>query len=110
MTRKPFLMLCASVFLLAGIASAKTYHVTMIEAAKAGTADLKPGEYEIKLEGSQAVFIEETNSKSFTVPVKVEHESKKFGETSVETADKDGAKNLAAINLGGSDTRLVFGQ
>ena len=72
--------------------------------------ELKPGEYKLKVEGSQAVFTDAQSAKSFSVPVKIENTGKKFANTAVESTNQDGMDNIQAIDLGGSNTRLAVGQ
>jgi hypothetical protein len=76
----------------------------------AGSTELKPGEYRLKVEGSQAIFTDTQSSKSFTVPVKVQNNQTKFGQTVVESSSQNGMDNIHAINLAGSTTKLEFGQ
>jgi hypothetical protein len=73
----------------------------------AGATQLKPGEYRVKVEGSQAVFTDAQNTKlSVSVPVTVENSDRKFNSTAVETSNHGGMDNIQAIDLGGSNTRL----
>ena len=109
MSGKSLLLVCALALSLVGIASAASYHVTLSAPAKVGTAQLKPGEYDIKINGSQAIFTSEDYVKT-TVAVVVERSDKKFDSTSVEATQKDGMDNIVSITLGGSNTRLKFGQ
>lgn len=92
----------------AALASAKTYDITLQVPAKAGAVELQPGQYKVKIEGSQAVFTDAHN-KSFTVPATVENADKKFGYTLVETANQDGTNTIQAIDLGDSNTRVKLG-
>lgn len=94
----------------AALASAKTYEITIPSAAKAGSVELQPGDYKLKVEGSQAVFTD-SHDKSFTVPAQVENVDKKFGYTTVETANQGGtATTIQAIDLGDSKTQVKLGQ
>ena len=70
---------------------------------------MKSGEYDVKVQGSQAVFTSDLNGKSFTVPVKIEQSDKKFESTSV-IITKNGVDSIQEIDLGGSATKLEFGQ
>jgi hypothetical protein len=111
MTAKSLLIVGALTFSSLGIASAKSYDITLVAPAMAGANELKPGEYKLKVEGSQAVFTDAQNAKqSFSVPVKVENGGQKFGDTAVETSNQNGMDNIRAIDLGGSSTRLTLGQ
>lgn len=110
MTSKSFLIASALTLASLGIASAKTYDITLASPAKAGDTELKAGEYRLKVEGSQAVFTNVDNQKSVSVPVKIEHAGQKFGQTAVETQNKDGVDSIQNIMLGGSDTKVELGQ
>lgn len=91
------------------LASAKTYQVDIQEAAKAGNVELQPGQYKLKVEGSQAIFTDSHN-KSFTVPAKVENVDRKFPYTSIESANQGGTDTIQAIDLGDSRTQVKLGQ
>jgi hypothetical protein len=106
---KTLLFTCALALSILGVASAKSYSVVISESAKVGTATLKPGEYEVSVKGDQAVF-RGTGQKDITVPVKVEQGSSKFNATSIDSSQKDGTTSINEIDLGGSTTRLEFGQ
>jgi hypothetical protein len=93
-----------------GIASAKSYDIILRTPAMAGTTELKPGEYKLKVEGTQAVFTDVQSSKSWTAPVKVENGDRKFGETAVESTSQGDMAHIHTIDLAGSNTKLEFGQ
>ena len=86
--------LLIGVFTLASVAFAagKTYDVTISKASKAGSAELAPGEYQLKVEGATAVFTNRRRQ-SFTTPVKVESGAKKFQATAVDSSE-EGSKDL----------------
>ncbi len=109
MNGKSLLTTCALALLTLGIANAKSY-ITLTSTTMAGASQLKPGEYEVKLQGDQVIFTDEGTGKSITVPVTVEHNEKKFDQTTVETTDKDGKPSVAVISLGGSTTRVRLTQ
>src|ERR1700690_3723127 len=102
MTGKSLLIVGALTLSSLGIASAKSYDIVLDSAAMAGTTELKPGEYKLQIEGSQAVFTDVRNGKSFSVPVKIENGAKKFGYTSLESANQNGMDTIHAIDLAGS--------
>ena len=56
MTGKSLLTLGALTLATVGLAAAKSYDIDLPTNAKAGAVELKPGEYKLKLEGSQAVL------------------------------------------------------
>jgi hypothetical protein len=93
-----------------GFASAKSYDVTLSAPAMAGNIELKPGVYKLKVEGSQAVFTDVQSAKTFTAQVKIETSAQKFGETALETTSGGEMDHIQAIDLGGSNTKLEFGQ
>ena len=92
-----------------GIASAKSYGFTLTAPTKVGTVTLKPAEYEVSVKGDQAIFTSDSG-KSVSVPVKIGQSDKKFGSTTAVSTSKDGGDNLQEIDLGGSTTKLQFGQ
>ena len=110
MTVKSLLIVSALALSAAGIASAKSYSVNFNSPAKVGATDIKPGEYQVKVEGAEAVFTDAQNGKSFRVPVKIEQSNRKFDDTSVDTTSANGVDTIHEIDLGGSTTRLEFGQ
>jgi hypothetical protein len=109
MNRRMLLFTCALALSAVGIVSAKSYSLTLTTPTRIGTVTLKPSEYEITIKGDQAIFTTESG-KSYKVPVKVGTSDKKFDITSTVSATKDGADSIEEIDLGGSSTRLQFGQ
>jgi hypothetical protein len=110
MNGKSLLVVGALTLASLGIASAKSYDLVLSAPAMAGTTELKPGEYKLKVDGSHAVITDQQNAKSVTVPVKVENSDKKFDYTTVESSKQGGMDTIQAIDLGGSNTRLTLGQ
>lgn len=88
--------------------SAKTYEIILTAPTKAGSVQLKPGQYKLKVEGNNATFIDQNSSKSFTTPVKVETGDKKFDDTKVQSTKDGNTDKLEEIDLGGSKTKLGF--
>jgi hypothetical protein len=76
----------------------------------AGNTELKPGEYTLKVEGTQAVFTDVQSSKSWTAPVKIENSDRKFNGTIVKSINQGGMEHIVDIELAGSNTKLEFGQ
>jgi len=110
MTAKSLLFVGALGLASLGIASAKSYDIFLNAPTMAGTTELKPGVYKLKVEGTQAVFSEAEGSKTWAVPVKVENAAQKFDETAVESSHQGDMAHIQAIDLGGSNTKLEFGQ
>ena len=90
------------------VVSAKTYEIILSGPSKAGSIQLKPGQYKLKIEGSNAVFTDESNSKSYTTPVKVQTGEKKFDGTKVQSTKDGNVDKIEEIDLGGSKTKLGF--
>src|SRR5579872_5606073 len=84
------------------VAGAKTYHFTLDSSAKAGAVMLTPGDYKVKVEGSNAVFTNIRTAKTFTTSVKIETADKKHDNTAVEMGVKNGTQQIQTIKLGGS--------
>ena len=93
-----------------GIASAKSYDITLSTRAMAGSTELKPGDYKLKVEGTQAIFTDVQSSKTWTTAVKVENSAQKFDHTIVESTNQGDMDHIHAIDLGGSNMKLEFGQ
>ncbi len=107
---KKSLILIGALALTSLIASAKTYDIALSSPALAGTVQLAPGEYHMKVVGNNATFTSVDSDKSYTVPVKIEQAPKKFDQTAVDTTNANGADHIQSIELGGSTTKLEFGE
>ena len=94
----------------AGLIQARSHSVILSEPAMAGSVQLPAGNYEVKLEGSNAVMRNVDKDKTFTAPVKVESEPTKYGQTALLTGQAGGESHIQAIEIGGSHTKLVFDQ
>ena len=92
------------------IASAKSYDITLGAPTMAGNTELKAGEYKLKVDGNQAVFTNPENAKSFTAPVRIENSDRKFDQTAIQSSTQNGTDSIREIDLGGSTTKLEFGQ
>jgi hypothetical protein len=105
---KKFVLVAALALSSLTIVSAKTYDIVLSNPTKVGSVQLKPGQYKLKVDGSNAIFTDLNSSKSFTTPVKVDTGDKKFDDTRVQsTKDADGDR-INEIDLGGSKTKLGF--
>ena len=92
---------------LAGLASAKTYTMNLLEPAMFGSTELKPGDYKIDVVDQKATV---RNGKVLgECPVKVETVDRKYDTTSVRFVNGDGGKlRIQEIHIGGTKTKLVF--
>ena len=93
--------------LAVSLASAKSYSFTVADPAQAGATQLKPGEYHIKLDGSDVVLTD-NEGRRIDVSAKLEQADQKFNATSVFMSREEGTPRITAIELGGSKLRIVF--
>ncbi len=110
MKNKSWLLVGALAFASLSIASAKTYHITLDESAQAGTVQLAAGEYKVKVDGPNAIFTNIDTGKSTSAPVKVASTGPKHDVTAVDTSKESGTNKLQAIEVGGSNETLQFGE
>ena len=110
MNTKSFIIAGALTLASLGIASAKSYDITLTAPAKVGDMELKPGQYKLKIDGSQAIFTDAENSKALTTPVKIENAQKKFAATTIESSHQGDMDVVQSIDLGGSNMKLEFGK
>ena len=89
-------------------AGTKSYEVIFASTAKIGALKLAPGQYTVKVDGSNAIFTNEVNSKSVSTPVKIETGKKKFQYTAVDSTKDGDTEKVNSIELGGSTTTLEF--
>ena len=96
---------------LAGIASAKSYDITLLAPAKAGAVQMAAGNYAVKVVGNGvAVFTNLDSGKKFLTLVKAQDTGKKFEQTAVDMKTEGGAEHVTAIELEGSSTMLELGE
>jgi hypothetical protein len=105
---KKFLVVAGLALASLTVVNAKTYDIVLSSKTKAGSVELKPGQYKLKIEGNNAIFTDTSKGKSFTTPVKVETGDKKFDDTRVQSVKDGDADKINEIDLGGSKTKLGF--
>lgn len=105
---KKFLVVAGLALSSLTVLSAKTYDIVLSSKTKAGALELKPGQYKLKIDGSNAVFTDTSKGKSYTTPVKVETTDKKFPDTRVQSVKDGDAEKITEIDLGGAKTKLGF--
>ena len=93
-----------------GLVQAKSHEIILSEPTMAGTTLLPPGTYMVKLDGTNAVLKNMDKDKTYTTPVKVASEAKKFEQTAVQTSAAGGESRIQSIEFGGSTTKLQFDQ
>jgi hypothetical protein len=86
------------------VASAASHYNLKLDAVQwAGSKELKPGDYKVELTGDKAVFT--TGKTVIEVPAVIQKSGKKFSATTYQAS---GSK-IVEIDLGGTNTKLVFG-
>ena len=110
MTKKLLLWVGVLTLSTVAVVSAKTYEIVFSTPVQLGTVQLAPGTYKLSVEGSNAIFTDTKTHKSVTVPAKVEDGSTKYKITSLESATQGTVTSIGGIRLGGTKTRLGFGQ
>lgn len=92
----------ATLALAVASAASSTYKVTIPADTWAGDTQIKAGNYKVTVEGSQAVFT--MGKQTVQVAASVEKNATKYSDTALEAS----GNKLQAIDLGGTDTKLVF--
>ena len=108
MTNKLPLLIGAVALSTLAMAGSKSYDVALSTPTTAGGVQLAPGDYKVKVEGSNAVFTDEHTRAAFTVPVKVENSQTKFNATTLDTRTQGNTTQIVTIGLGGSKVKLDF--
>ena len=91
----------------ASVVSAKSYSVTIVDPSTVHNVRLNPGDYRLKLDGSNAVFTD-ADGNHYTAPVSVQQATKKFDNTEVETEKVAGQDRIEEIRLSGTKMKLEF--
>lgn len=98
-------MLLAFGLLGLSLASAKTYNVTVNNAA-IGNGQLNSGEYKLEIKGDRVLL---SHGKMVSeLPVQVENAPRKFDNTSVSYFTENGTARIREIRLGGTTLKLLF--
>lgn len=109
MTKTSLLFLGALALSTVAFASPKSYEILLTSATHAGANQLAAGEYRVEVQGSNAIFTNLDNRHSFVAPVKIAT-TQKHQETAVEIQNDPGNSHITAIDLGGSNETLQFGE
>jgi hypothetical protein len=102
------LMLGACVFSLGLATAASSYHVKIADPTWVGTTELKPGEYEVKVEGDKVTFKQGKNVVAVTA--KVETSAAKFADTQMDIKTENGQAKLKELDLGGTKSKIVLAE
>ena len=91
-------------------AGQKSVTVVFDKETTVGSLKLAPGEYKVKVDGTNAVFTNNSNFKKATTAVKVETGDKKFKDTAVDSVKTASGDAVQSITIGGTTTKLGFGK
>lgn len=96
-------------FALLGVSvlSAKTYKFTVLDPSQVGSAQLKPGDYRVQVEGSQ-VILKDNAGHQIDASARLETYDHKFQQTVILSSDADGQRHINSIELGGTKDKLIF--
>ncbi len=100
------LMLGACVFALGIATAASTYHVKIADPTWVGTTELKPGEYEVKVDADKVTFKQGKNV--IAVSAKVETNASKFSDTQMDIKTENGQAKLRELDLGGTKSKIML--
>jgi hypothetical protein len=100
------LMLGACVFSLSIATAASTYHVKIADPTWVGTSELKPGEYEVRVDGDKVTFKQGKNV--IAVSAKVETNASKFSDTQMDVKIENGQAKLRELDLGGTKSKIML--
>ena len=102
------LMLGACVFSLGIATAASTYHVRISDPTWVGQNELKPGDYQVKVEGDKVTF--KMGKTMVAVPAKVETNTAKFSDTQMDIKTENGQAKLKELDLGGTKSKIVLSE
>ena len=90
------------------MAYAKSYEISFSSPTKAGSVQLKAGDYRLSVDGTKATFTDLKTLKAVTTDVKVQNSDKKFESTKVNTTNDGGTSVIKDIEIGGSKMKVDF--
>jgi len=96
------------VCLMAGMAfaSAKSFTVTLFQAAMVGGTELKAGDYRFELQDQKLLI--KHGHETTEATVRVENSDNKYPSTTVTYANADGKNKVEEIRVGGTHMKLVL--
>ncbi len=99
-----------TLFAIAGLALAgvKTYTVSLLQPAMLGRTELKAGDYQLQVDGVKVVV--HSGKTTAEAPMRVETNGSKYENTTIRLSESNGKQRITEIRLGGTTTKLVFGE
>ena len=100
------LILGACVFSLGIATAASSYRVRISDPTWVGGTELKPGEYEVKVDGDKVTF--KQGKSVIAVSAKVETSTAKFSDTQMDIKTENGQAKLKELDLGGTKSKIML--
>jgi hypothetical protein len=94
-------------FAALSVASAATYHLSLVEPSVVKGKELKAGEYQLNVKENSVVIVK-NNKQQMEVPAKIENTNQKYSRTRVLYNENKGKFSIQEIELGGTTTKLTF--
>ncbi len=88
--------------------AAERHSVRLFQPAFVGQTELRPGDYQLTLDGNRAVFKKRGGQETAEAEVKVESSDRKYPSTAVLYDTTGGKYKVSEIRLGGTRTKLIF--
>jgi hypothetical protein len=86
----------------------ESYRITLFQPSVVNGTTLKPGDYKVEVSGGKATI--KAGKNTVEADVRLETADQKFSSTSVRYASGDGQYKVQEIRVGGTNTRIVFGE
>jgi hypothetical protein len=102
------MILGACVFSLGLATAASTYHIRIADPTWVGQTQLKPGEYDVKVDGDKVTF--KTGKNIVAVAAKVETGTVKYADTQMDIKTENGQAKLKELDLGGTKSKIVLSE
>ena len=106
MMRIAKLVVCLGSVAMAWASAAKPYEVNFTNPAEVSGTELKPGTYNVEVEGNRVMI--HGKKQNAECSVKVQEGDQKFSTTTVRYSVVAGKYRIDEIHLGGTKTTLVF--
>jgi hypothetical protein len=100
------LLLGACVFSLGIASAASSFHVRIVDPTWVGQSQLKPGEYEVRVDGDKVTF--KQGKTIVAVSAKVETSASKFSDTQMDVKTVNGQAKLQELDLGGTKSKIML--
>lgn len=100
------LMLGACVFSLGIAAAASSYHVKISDPTWVGGSELKPGEYQVTVDGDKVTF--KQGKTVVSVSAKVQTNASKYSDTQMDVKTVNGQAKMQELDLGGTKSKIML--